>query len=35
MEKSIKRAISDYNTNLKLRGFNVFEIESDKNAPKV
>jgi AraC-like DNA-binding protein len=35
MEKSIKRAISDYNTNLRLTGYNVFEIESDKNAPKV
>ncbi|MDI1321866.1 MAG: helix-turn-helix transcriptional regulator [Algoriphagus sp.] len=35
MEGKIIRSVSDYNTELKLRGFNVFEIESDGNSTHV
>lgn len=31
----VKRSISDYNTELKLKGFNAFEIESDGSATRV
>jgi len=35
MESKADRSISQFNTELKLKGFNVFEIESDTNATRV
>jgi len=35
MDESIKRSVSDFNNELKLKGFNVFQIEKDANATKV
>ena len=35
MLTKIERPLSDYNSQLKLRGFNAFQIESDGNATKV
>ncbi|MGZ5246854.1 MAG: helix-turn-helix domain-containing protein [Flavitalea sp.] len=35
MSKGIIRSVSEYNNELKLKGFNVFQIESDGNATKV
>ncbi|UBM59101.1 helix-turn-helix transcriptional regulator [Marinilongibacter aquaticus] len=35
MEKSSARALSAYNTELKLKGFNAFRIEDDGNATRV
>jgi len=34
MSEKITRSISDFNTELKLRGFNVFQIEADGSATK-
>lgn len=35
MKNKIVRSVSDFNSELKLRGFNVWQIESDGNATKV
>ena len=35
MDESIQRSVSDFNNELKLKGFNVFQIEKDANATKV
>ncbi|WP_455168996.1 helix-turn-helix domain-containing protein [Aegicerativicinus sediminis] len=35
MENKIQRSVSDFNNELKLKGFNVFQIEKDANATKV
>ncbi len=35
MPNKIKRSLSAYNNDLKLRGFNVFQIESDGNATRI
>ncbi|GGF24873.1 helix-turn-helix domain-containing protein [Echinicola rosea] len=35
MEAKIERSVSDFNNELKLRGFNVFQIEKDGNATKI
>lgn len=35
MAKQLIRSVSDYNNELKLRGFNVFQIESDGQATKI
>lgn len=34
MENKIARSVSEFNTDLKLKGFNVFQIESDGNATR-
>ncbi len=34
MSNSLKRSVSEFNTNLKLKGFNVFQIEADGQATK-
>ena len=34
MQKSI-RSVSEFNSELKLKGFNVFQIESDSNATRI
>lgn len=34
MENKITRSVSEFNTELKLKGFNVFQIESDGNATR-
>lgn len=34
MQNKIARSVSDFNTELKLRGFNVFQIESDGSATR-
>lgn len=34
MQKKITRSVSEFNTELKLKGFNVFQIESDGNATR-
>ena len=34
MQNKIKRSVSDFNTDLKLKGFNVFQIESDDKATR-
>lgn len=35
MKNKITRSVSDFNNELKLRGFNVFKIEADGNATKI
>ncbi len=35
MQDKIVRSVSEFNNELKLRGFNVFQIESDKNATRI
>jgi AraC-like DNA-binding protein len=35
MEKQLIRSVSDYNNELKLRGFNVFQIEGEGHATKI
>lgn len=35
MQNKIIRSVSDYNTELKLKGFNAFQIEDDGNATRV
>jgi AraC family transcriptional regulator, transcriptional activator of pobA len=35
MEKKIERPVSEFNTELKLKGFNVFQIESDSHATRI
>ncbi len=35
MQNSIKRSVSNFNNELKLKGFNVFQIESDGNATRI
>jgi AraC family transcriptional regulator, transcriptional activator of pobA len=35
MQTKTVRSISDFNTDLKLKGFNVFQIESDGNATRI
>ncbi len=35
MATTIERSLSDYNSRLKLKGFNAFQIESDGNATRV
>lgn len=35
MERKTKRSVSQFNTELKLKGFNVFQIEEDGNATKI
>jgi len=35
MQNKIERSLSEYNNELKLKGFNVFQIEADGNATKV
>src|SRR3954451_4219330 len=35
MENKIVRQVSDFNNELKLKGFNVFQIESDVNATRI
>ncbi|WP_215226169.1 helix-turn-helix domain-containing protein [Echinicola shivajiensis] len=34
MDTKIKRSVSDFNNELKLKGFNIFQIEKDGNATK-
>lgn len=34
MENKTIRSVSEFNTELKLKGFNVFQIESDGNATR-
>ncbi|MFV8343510.1 helix-turn-helix domain-containing protein [Flavobacterium sp. XS2P39] len=34
MENKVTRSVSEFNTELKLKGFNVFQIESDGNATR-
>lgn len=35
MTKKVERCVSEFNTELKLKGFNVFQIESDGNATRI
>lgn len=35
MDNKTERSVSDYNNNLKLKGFNVFQIEKDGNSTKI
>ncbi len=35
MTKKVERNVSEFNTELKLKGFNVFQIESDGNATRI
>ena len=35
MQTKLKRSVSDFNNELKLRGFNVFQIEKDGNSTKI
>ena len=35
MQNKIVRSVSDFNNDLKLKGFNVFQIESDGNATRI
>ncbi len=35
MQNKIVRSVSDFNNELKLKGFNVFQIEADANATKI
>jgi len=35
MQKKNVRSVSEFNTQLKLKGFNVFQIESDSNATRI
>jgi len=35
MDAKTQRSVSDYNSELKLKGFNVFQIEKDENATRI
>ena len=35
MQKKIARSISEFNNDLKLKGFNVFRIEADSDATRI
>ena len=35
MQNKNTRSVSDFNNELKLKGFNVFQIESDGNATRI
>jgi len=35
MAAKVERSVSEFNNDLKLKGFNVWEIESDSNATKI
>ncbi len=35
MQNKSVRSVSEFNNELKLKGFNVFQIESDRNATRI